>query len=67
MTEAWKREREMKGLGREDGEGGLERRRKKKKADGENGVGRDGVRVDESQDEYHMICKLSYSNVRGPH
>lgn len=51
MTEAWKREREMKGLGREDGEGGLEAQ-EKKKADGENGVGRDGVRVDESQDEY---------------
>lgn len=51
MTEAWKREREMKGLGREDGEGGLERRRGGKKADGEGGVGRHGERVDESQAE----------------
>lgn len=49
-------EREMKGLGREDGEGGLERRREKK-ADGEDGVGRDGVRVDESQDEYPWDLK----------
>lgn len=42
----------MKGLGREDGEGGLEKRGGGGgEADGEGGVGRHGERVDESQDE----------------
>lgn len=62
------REREMKGLGREDGEGGLERRG----WGGGRQMGR--VVLDAMANEWmrakmktREICKLSYSNVKDPH
>lgn len=67
MTEAWKREREMKGLGREDGEGGLERRRKKKRRMGRMVLDAMAYEWMRAKTNTREICKLSYSNVRGPH